>query len=290
MSFIFASSHLPEDNRSPANEERDDDMQPMQRSGMVRAFSHLPQSRMIAAKSGGTFDTDSKPVANGAPKPAAPSAPDEDAKPITVKQITYADKRTKELVDNVRKAHPRLDGMVTELENSRHHHYIDARITQKYFDANAMALRGQTLVHDESTGGESMKAHANRHNGLGTSSRTVAARESITGKGAAPETKTPEQTMVHELQHVYDMSKGISPQLPSGTFIGKKPVPPTKLLDEDESENRAVRTENIYNQAKNLPLRTKYGGRRVPNHEPEYSPLNAPQQSPSSPQPPAPPP
>jgi hypothetical protein len=41
MNFVFASSHLPEDNRP--QEEEEEDVQPMQRSGMVRAFSHLPQ-------------------------------------------------------------------------------------------------------------------------------------------------------------------------------------------------------------------------------------------------------
>ncbi len=48
MSFIFASSHLPEDNRPQAEEEEDDDTQPMQRSGMVRAFSHLPHPARAA--------------------------------------------------------------------------------------------------------------------------------------------------------------------------------------------------------------------------------------------------
>jgi hypothetical protein len=43
MNFVFASSHLPEDNRPQADEEDEEDVQPMQRSGMVRAFSHLPQ-------------------------------------------------------------------------------------------------------------------------------------------------------------------------------------------------------------------------------------------------------
>ncbi len=38
MSFLFAISHLPE-----VKLPEDEDVQPMQRSGMVRAFSHLPQ-------------------------------------------------------------------------------------------------------------------------------------------------------------------------------------------------------------------------------------------------------
>jgi hypothetical protein len=281
MSFLFASSHLPETRvQRPEDEEEDENMRPEPHSGMVRSFSHRPATRWAATiKHGAMLDTDSSsPVA----------AANDDAKPITMKQITYADKRTKEIVDNVRKADPRLDSMVSELENSRHHHHIDARVTQKYFDSNAMALRGQTLVNDESTGGESMKAHANRHNGIGTSSKTLAAREPITGKGMVPETKSPEQTMTHELQHIHDMSKGVSPQVPPGTFIGKGPLPPTKLLNEEESENRAVRTENIYNQAKKIPLRTKYGGRRVPDHGPEHSPLNVSPPKPSSQQPPTP--
>ncbi len=43
MSFLFASSHPSEDNRSEEEEEEEDNVQPMQRSGMVRAFSHLPE-------------------------------------------------------------------------------------------------------------------------------------------------------------------------------------------------------------------------------------------------------
>ena len=40
MSFLFATSHLPAFNR-PQNEEEEDNAQPMQRSGGVRAISHL---------------------------------------------------------------------------------------------------------------------------------------------------------------------------------------------------------------------------------------------------------
>lgn len=45
MSFLFATSHLPETRaRRPDEwEDEDEDAQPMQHSGGVRAFSHLPQ-------------------------------------------------------------------------------------------------------------------------------------------------------------------------------------------------------------------------------------------------------
>ena len=42
MSFLFASSHLPEVKR-PEEDEEEDNLQPMRWSGSVRAFSHLPQ-------------------------------------------------------------------------------------------------------------------------------------------------------------------------------------------------------------------------------------------------------
>jgi hypothetical protein len=43
MSFLFASSHPSEDNRPQEEEEEEEQGQPMQRSGRVRAFSHLPE-------------------------------------------------------------------------------------------------------------------------------------------------------------------------------------------------------------------------------------------------------
>ena len=49
MSFLFASSHLPETRvQRPEDEEEEDDAQPMLHSGGVRAFSHLPAKRVAA--------------------------------------------------------------------------------------------------------------------------------------------------------------------------------------------------------------------------------------------------
>jgi hypothetical protein len=191
-------------------------------------------------------------------------------------------------VDNVRKADPRLEKRVAEIEISGHHYLIDAHFTQR--NVNEGGPRGQTYVRDDVTGFESMQAHANRHNGIGSSTYTEAAREPITGRETGAKPKSPEETMAHELQHMHDISKGVSPKMPPGTFIGKKPLLPTRLLDDEENENRAVRTENIYNHARQIPLRTKYNGRRVLNPGPEHSPLNDLMPKPSSPQPPAPPP
>lgn len=150
------------------------------------------------------------------------------------------------------------------------------------FSSSHLPPRGQTFVRDDATGSETMRAHANRHNGIGTSTHTVAAREAITSHEAGAKPKSPEETMAHELQHIHDVAKGVSPKLPPGTYIGKGSLLPTKLLDEEENENRAVRTENIYNAAVPQPLRTKYNGRRVPNHGPEYSPLSPPLPAPPS--------
>ncbi len=54
MSFIFASSHLPETRvqRPDELEDEDDDVQPMLHSGGVRAFSHLPAKRAAADPAG----------------------------------------------------------------------------------------------------------------------------------------------------------------------------------------------------------------------------------------------
>jgi len=54
MSFLFASSHLPETRvqRPDELEDEEDDVQPMLHSGGVRAFSHLPTKRMAADPAG----------------------------------------------------------------------------------------------------------------------------------------------------------------------------------------------------------------------------------------------
>ncbi len=52
MSFIFASSHLPETRVQRPEDEEEDDVQPMLHSGGVRAFSHLPAKRQAADPAG----------------------------------------------------------------------------------------------------------------------------------------------------------------------------------------------------------------------------------------------
>jgi len=52
MSFIFASSHLPETRVQRPEDEEEDDVQPMLHSGGVRAFSHLPAKRAAADPAG----------------------------------------------------------------------------------------------------------------------------------------------------------------------------------------------------------------------------------------------
>lgn len=55
MSFIFASSHLPETQvQRPEDEEEEKDAQPKPSSGGVRPFSHLPQYAPSVARSAGT--------------------------------------------------------------------------------------------------------------------------------------------------------------------------------------------------------------------------------------------
>ncbi len=54
MSFLFASSHLPETRvqRPDELEDEEEDVQPMPRAGGVRAFSHLPAKRAAADPAG----------------------------------------------------------------------------------------------------------------------------------------------------------------------------------------------------------------------------------------------
>ncbi len=206
--------------------------------------------------------------------------------PITVGSVTYANQGTKQIVDNVRKTDPRLDRMVRDLETSKYPHRIDARITQADVtgDSRGRSPRGQTFAGDpnDSKLGESAQANEDRINGKGTSSRIVAPKEPITTvEGLRKVTKTPEQTMTHELQHAWDISKGLSPERKDKP-IGKGKPTFSQRFDDEESENRACRTENIYNAAKGNDLRTKYAGREVPNPGPENSPLSQGQSRPEN--------
>ena len=67
MNYVFASSHLPEDNRPEDEEDEEDDVQPMLRAGGVRAYSHLPPARSLADSSGPLSTRPATPV--GRPRP-----------------------------------------------------------------------------------------------------------------------------------------------------------------------------------------------------------------------------
>jgi hypothetical protein len=99
MSFLFASSHLPEVKR-PEEDEEENNLQPMRWSGSVRAFSHLPQ-RVRAAPSAPTArpswatepeaDTDYAPEPDDAPEADTGPHEPEDSRPWYLPRITAKD-------------------------------------------------------------------------------------------------------------------------------------------------------------------------------------------------------
>lgn len=77
MSFIFASSHLPETRVQRPEDEEEDAVQPMLHSGSVRAFSHLQQPARAQADSSGPLST--RPaIPVGRPHPQGDPEADED--------------------------------------------------------------------------------------------------------------------------------------------------------------------------------------------------------------------
>jgi|GEM_PF-3382820 len=74
MSFLFASSHLPETRvqRPDDLEDEEDDVQPMLHSGSVRAFSHLPQPVRAQADADSLWRSGIVPIP---PRSATPTSP-----------------------------------------------------------------------------------------------------------------------------------------------------------------------------------------------------------------------
>jgi hypothetical protein len=185
------------------------------------------------------------------------------------------DKETTQIVTNVRNADPRLEQIVNELENSPYPFQIQANLS-----GNAEKGSFSPGVIDPTNPQRVVAARLlkeeNRYNGKGMGGHI----QTVSKTGA--DGKTPEQTMAHELGHAFDCNRGITPTRSQKEIgiIGKS-VPLSKLIDIDENENRAVRTENIYNLKKGKPMRDKYpvtGENRrskeeVPNPGPEFAPV-----------------
>jgi RHS repeat-associated protein len=176
---------------------------------------------------------------------------------------SYANDFTKQVVANVRAADPRLDQIVTELEQSPHHFEINATWTEK--DTKTYNAKGMFTPQTADRKDALPRDTHDRYNGKGMGGRINAPKENV-GE------KTPEQTMAHELGHAFDSNRGITP------LDSTKPPPsklfPTRSVDWEENENRAVRTENIYNERKAIPTRKDYGGDPVPNPDGKYAPVN----------------
>lgn len=176
---------------------------------------------------------------------------------------TYVDNYTKQLVDRVRAADPRLNQIVVEFEQSPYRFEFHATWTEK--DVKAYGARG-TFTPQTAAGVDALPRETiDRFNGKGMGGRINTPKENVGGK-------TPEQTMAHEMGHGFDANRGITPTDPYKMPLNK--MFPTKSGDWDENENRAVRTENIYNEAKDLPVRKDYDGKPVPTPEGKNAPVN----------------
>jgi hypothetical protein len=207
------------------------------------------------------------------------------------------DKNTARILNNVRQADPRLNRIVQELEDSPYPFQISAHFTandSKTYggekgefspaELNPIKVEGRQRTRD-CTGRKTL----DRYNGKGMGGRIWSIGEVVDGK-------TPEETMAHELGHAFDCNRGISPLDAKKGKLTEKTILPSRLVDVDENENRAVRTENIYNEAKGNKLRTSYpvtpdNDRKqeaVPNPEGKNAPVNfepaekAPRRSPTS--------
>lgn len=190
------------------------------------------------------------------------------------------DKTTQQIVSNVENADPKLGQIVMELRESPYPFQISASITASA-RKNGVEERGSTSPGILNEFGSQVAAartwrENDRYNGKGMGASIVTASETIDGK-------TPEQTMAHELGHAFDINRGITPVVTQAQkgLIGKVPYL-ARLIDTDENENRAVRTENIYNEKKGLDIRKTYpvtgvNGRskeQVPNPEGKNAPVN----------------
>lgn len=152
---------------------------------------------------------------------------------------------------------------MTELEESPHHFEFNATWTEK--DTKAYGAKGMFTPRTPKGVDALPRETIDRFNGKGMGGRINTPKENVAGK-------TPEETMSHELGHAFDANRGITPTNPYKMPLNK--VFPTSSADWDENENRAVRTENIYNEAKKLPIRKQYDGREVPNPEASNAPVN----------------
>jgi RHS repeat-associated protein len=189
------------------------------------------------------------------------------------------DEKTQKIVNNVRMADKRLAQIVTELEKSPHPFEISASLSNgKGYGERGEFSPGTLKPSGKAIDDARLAKSDDRYNGKGMGGRIMTVSE------ASSDGKSPEATMAHELGHAFDANRGISPILTKEQkgIIGKGRIPLSKLSNDDENENRAVRTENIYNESKGLPLRKTYpvspdNGRKieaVPNPEAKYAPVS----------------
>ena len=165
------------------------------------------------------------------------------------------DARTTQILTNVRQADPRLDQIVTELEKSPYPFQISAHFTaadsERYGGEKGEFQPAFLNKFGTNTVDAVGRQRRDRFNGKGMGGRIWSIGETVNGK-------TPEETMAHELGHAFDCNRGISPLDPKKGVLTEKTMSPDSLRDNQENENRAVRTENIYNAAKGNKIRTEY--------------------------------
>ena len=226
MSFLFASSHLPEVKRPEEDEEEEEYMQPMRWSGSVRAFSHLPVRDNPAASTGPLSTRPATPV--GRPRPH---------------DDPEADVETDDDQDTFHAPGPDSD----HDDDTRSHEYQDdspwhmPRITVQDLPRQA---------HDEAENGSSLNRPV-RDFGFDGAPPADRSTNSTRNSGFSP-----------SAQDIRDAFHSPAPDSPAGRAPAQdnRRAPPGGRLFEQRSAPEAFLTQQMGKGASGLPRQQRLGG------------------------------
>jgi RHS repeat-associated protein len=187
-------------------------------------------------------------------------------------ELIYLDPTVKDVVSQMRKSDPRLNKMVADLEHSTHVHTVD-KLTTSNAPSDVDPAKVKGLVQPR-TGNS--KEERNEINGKGVDTQIFISvnPKDYTGDGSttAPD---PRATAAHELQHARDYDRGEFPkEVDPDSYFGvlRLKIDPKNGLP--FSEERAVATQNIWQEENGYKPRTKYAGKDVADYGSQNSPLN----------------
>ncbi len=150
-------------------------------------------------------------------------------------EVIIIDDMSKKIIAWLKLADPDLKKMIEDLESSGHKHYVKCDTDPKnpLWKAITQSIVGNT------------EEEKNETNGVGTDTYVNGAK--VINTYSNGQRLTPTDVLAHELQHAWDLDKGL---------INRAPNPKTGNWC---SEERAVRTQNIARKALKLDLLETYG-------------------------------